>query len=51
MAETGTKLEGNIKSLTLEQVFALNLQNFPVIKKNIKKKTKIILFKRNIIKN
>jgi dynein heavy chain, axonemal len=29
MAETGTKLEGNIKSLTLEQVFALNLQNFP----------------------
>jgi len=25
MAETGTKLEGNIKSLTLEQVFALNL--------------------------
>lgn len=29
MAETGTKLDGNVKTLTLEQVFALNLQNYP----------------------
>lgn len=29
MLETGTKLEVSIKSLTLEQVFALNLQSFP----------------------
>lgn len=27
MKETGTKLEGNIKTLTLDQVFALNLQD------------------------
>jgi len=29
MKETGMKMEGNIKTLTLEQVFALNLQNYP----------------------
>jgi dynein heavy chain len=28
MAETGAKMEGSIKTLTLEQVFALNLQNY-----------------------
>lgn len=29
MKETGVQLEGNIKTLTLEQVFALNLQDYP----------------------
>jgi len=29
MKQTGVKIEGNIKSMTLEKVFNLNLQNYP----------------------